>query len=95
MEKITQKEEARRIARLLNAWADEKTLQQAGDSGEWNDYTDIFAPIIVSSPDWRIKPEPRRMWTSSATTARTENEAEAEEWRKCGHNMIEWQEVVK
>lgn len=44
---------------------------------------------------WRIKPEPRRMWTSSATNALTENETEAEDWRKHGHNLIEWQEVLK
>ena len=91
MEKMTPQEEARERARLLLAWADEKTLQNCF-AGQWLDYKGEN-PSILRSSEWRIKP--RRMWTSSATTSQTENEAEAEEWRKCGHNLTEWQEVVK
>lgn len=94
MEKMSPKEEARERARLLIAWADGKTLQ-GFVGGTWEDWDSDESPGIAFPQQWRIKPEPRRMWTSSATTAQTENEAEAEEWRKHGHNLTEWQEVVK
>lgn len=80
------------------AWADGKTLQSLNifhNKIKWIDYAEEQSPVFIDIVKWRIKPEPRRMWTSSATNARTENEAEAEDWKKHGHNLTEWMEVVK
>lgn len=87
---MTAREEARERARLLIAWADEKTLQYRLVS-VWTDYDGIESPRISHISEWRIKP--RRMWTS--LTRMTNDELLAKTWGRDGQEIIEWQEVVK
>lgn len=87
---MTPREEARKRARLLNAWADKETLQYRLVR-VWTDYDGIEIPIISHSSEWRIKP--KRMWTSQNWT--TDDEDRAKLWERNGHKVTEWQEVQK
>lgn len=89
---MTPQEKARELARLLNAWADEKTLQQAM-AGKRIDYTESISLVICSPPDWLTKREPRKAW--SIGNMITEDEGDAKAWKETGHTVTEWQEVVK
>ena len=87
---MTPQEEAKKRARLLNAWADKETLQYRL-VGVWTDYDGIEPPNISHSCEWRIKP--RRMWTSQNWS--TFDQERAKNWEISGHKVTEWQEVVK
>lgn len=87
---MTPREEARKRARLLNAWADKETLQYRL-VGVWTDYDGIEIPRIPHPSIWRIKP--RRMWTSQNWT--TDDQERAKLWEENGHKVTEWQEVLK
>jgi hypothetical protein len=95
---MTEQEMAREAARLLLAWADEKTLQQLGNPGEWSDYTAKLSPTILDPSRWRIKPEPRTVWLpdpSGSTLVHVAHTPEqAEELRKKHFIVTEWKEVV-
>jgi hypothetical protein len=97
---MSEQEKAREKARLLLEWADEKTLQQLGKPGQWNDYTAKLSPTILDPSRWRIKPEPRRKWeTGSASIggdcySATYSEKTAAEWKSRGYSVTEWQEVL-
>lgn len=57
------KSEARHLAEVLNAWADDRVAQSYGGE-EWKD---IDLGKIVFLPDGiklRIKPEPREFWVN-------------------------------
>ena len=92
---MTPQEEAKKRARLLNAWADKETLQYRL-VGVWTDYDGIEIPRISHSCEWRIKP--RRMWMSRVEAlgcSHSFDETEAKEWKRQGMPVTEWQEVVK
>lgn len=98
---MNQQEEARERARLTLAWADGKTLQLVGQPKEWIDYTGKKAPVIHSSSFWRVKPEPRLMWTTERTSSfstdnwiRTFHQSDADVWKAKGSKVTKWQEVV-
>lgn len=93
---MTERDEARERARLLLAWADEKTLQMLLGAGKWDDYTDKESPTIHDPSFWRVKPEPRRMWQIPAYGGirTTSNKAEADEWKSKGEIVTEWMEVL-
>ena len=96
MENMTEREKAREVARLLLAWADEKTLQMFLGAGKWDDYVGIVGPKIYDPSFWRVKPEPRRMWQIPAYGGirTTLNSAEADEWKSKGEAVTEWMEVL-
>ena len=83
------------LAALHAARANGKTLQLFSIKDEsWDD-----VPGFINGPDadsdlarWRVKPEPRRMWSTTGST--TFNEAEADEWRVKGYKVTEWVEVL-
>ena len=100
-------EEAKELAAKYQALADLLAAKAAGKSLQlaWTKFcggngitmwatTEYFPTADSDLSRWRVKPEPRRMWTSSATNAQTENEAEAEEWKENGHTVTEWKEVM-
>lgn len=89
---MTPQEEAKERARLLIAWADGKTLQ-GFVGGTWEDWDSDESPGIAFPDQWRVKPEPRRMWTCLNWT--TCNEVEATTWKLNGQKVTEWQEVIK
>jgi hypothetical protein len=91
---MTPQEKAKWIAEFYNAVAAGKTVQESF-SGKWRDCaaSGLVGPDMCSNLDfWRIKPEPRRMWTDCGGC--TYSEKEAAEWRAKGLKVTEWQEVV-
>lgn len=89
---MSEQEKAREIARLILAWADEKTLQQLLDDGKWDDYTIRGVPEIYDPSCWRVKPEPRRMWTSHISVTSCAEQAAV--WKARGYTVTEWMEVL-
>jgi hypothetical protein len=81
------------LAALYTAKANGKTLQYACGNCEWDEVSGMTSPDMRSDLSrWRVKPEPRRMWTTTGST--TFNEAEADEWRVKGYKVTEWLEVL-
>jgi len=91
---IELQEKAKWVSEIYAAVANGDTLQiWHSDTEEWRDATN--GPNLTCREDWwRIKPKPRRMWTANATTAKTDNAAEAETWKEQGHTVTEWMEVL-
>jgi len=74
-----------------------KTVQVEGTSGEWIDchtvdYWPGIGAALNAKHEWRIKPEPRRMWTDCGGC--TYNEKKAAEWKAKGLTVTEWLEVI-
>lgn len=98
---MTPKERAREIARLLNAWADGKTLRQLFQSGEWKDYVSAKTPVINNPSFWRIEPGQSTVWLATSEGLGPEiahvvdTEEKAEKWRRRGHKVKKWQEVTE
>ena len=81
------------VAALYTAKANGKTLQYDAPSLGWTDTCRTDGPTMGSSLScWRVKPDPRRMW--STIDATTFNEAESDEWRVKGYRVTEWVEVL-
>jgi hypothetical protein len=85
------------LADIYSAAAQGKTIQYFGD-GVWNDCT--YSSDWPTLDEWedefgdfRIKPEPRRMWTDCAGC--TYDEKEAAEWKAAGLTVTEFVEVIK
>lgn len=92
------REKAAALAELYAAKAAGKTLQfriALDGPKQWIDHVDGSGPNLASaSCDWRVKPEPQRMWEVEYTKARTESEDTAKKWRAAGYTVTEWQEVL-
>lgn len=74
----------------IKAKAAGKTLQWMGE-----DQPDQQGPSMHSDlSDWRVKPEPRRMWTTERC-GETQCEERAAEWKRKGYTVTEWQEVLR
>lgn len=89
-EKIRQ--QAAALAEIYAAVASGKTLQAKSTHG-WRDISGEHGPGMSSSLHcWRIKPDPRRMWTTANTAVH--NEAAALELQRQGLVVTEWKEVL-
>lgn len=87
------KAKAATLAELYAAKAAGKTLQRGNEKDGWFDTPDGFGPDMMSDLSmWRVKPEPRRMWTTANTTVH--DEAAALELQRHGMKVTEWQEVL-
>ena len=94
------------LAELYAAKAAGKTLQfriALDGPKQWIDHVDGSGPNLASAPcDWRVKPEPRRMWTAPAPhdeegllAAQTVwNQADADCLKSFGYTVTEWMEVL-
>lgn len=93
------------LAALYTAKANGRTLQYRvafDGTNQWMDHLDGTGPHWGSDmSNWRVKPEPRRMWeTPSASAfsnnhnARTYHQDEADKWKSKGCTVTEWQEVL-
>ncbi len=77
-----------------------KTVQVEGASGEWIDchtvdYWPGMGSALNSKHEWRIKPEPKRMWRIRQGCVHETDKAHiAEEWKAQGFAVTEWLEVV-
>jgi hypothetical protein len=74
-----------------------KTVQVEGASGEWIDchtvdYWPGIGSALNSKHEWRIKPEPRRMWMG--LRGATYEEEAAAKWKAEGLTVTEWVEVI-
>jgi hypothetical protein len=72
-------------------------VQVEGASGEWIDchtvdYWPGMGSALNAKHEWRIKPEPRRMWMGAR--GGTYDEKEAAKWKTEGLKVTEWLEVV-
>ncbi len=81
---------------FYSAVAQGKTVQVQGANGGWIDCHTVdcwpgMGSALNSKHEWRIKPEPRRMWACGVTTF---DEKKAAEWKAKGIKVTEWQEVV-
>jgi len=83
------------LAALYTAKADGETLQVKYDTG-WVDQVENAGPGMDSDLSrWRVKPEPRRMWTTeNQNHGATRNEQLVAEWKRQGITVTEWQEVL-
>jgi hypothetical protein len=94
---MTPQEKAKWLAEFWAQIAAGKTAQ-TNENGGWIDVqfeplATNYAPNMMSNPNtWRIKPEPRRMWTDCGGC--TYNEKEAAEWKAKGLTVTEWLEVI-
>jgi hypothetical protein len=80
------------LAAFYTAKANGKTLQIEYSDG-WKGCVDENGPTMGSDLSrWRIKPEPRRMWTTANTTVH--DEAAALELQRMGMRVTEWMEVL-
>ena len=97
---MTPIEKAKWIAEFYNAVAEGKTVQVNGVNG-WIDvpldYPDMPAMCHTLSR-WRIKPEPRRMWTcvspDKQASHNTEDKDIAIGLMASHYTVTEWMEVV-
>jgi len=92
---MTPQEKAKWLAEFYGAVAAGKTAQ-VFFADSWHDQPiDILkGPAMLANPEnWRIKPEPRRMWTDCGGC--TYNEKEAAEWKAKGLTVTECVEVIK
>lgn len=101
-------DEAKELAKKYAALADLFAAKAAGKSLQlsWTQIscgngitkwatTEYFPTTDSDLSRWRIKPEPRRMWTTadSSGVGQTTNPEDAQEWRGQGYTVTEWQEV--
>ena len=89
------------LADFYSAVAQGKTVQVQGAEGGWIDchtvdYWPGIGSALNSKHEWRIKPEPRRMWEVGPyfNNVRTERIEVANKWKAEGLTVTEWQEVV-
>jgi hypothetical protein len=93
---MTPIEKAKWLAEFYGAVAAGRTVQTR-ENGSWIDvrfepHATNYAPNMMSNYNsWRIKPEPRRMWSCGVTTF---DEKEAATWKAKGLTVTEWMEVV-
>jgi hypothetical protein len=81
------------LAALYTAKANGKILQFNQLDAGWGDVHGMTSPDMRSIlSNWRVKPEPRRMWTTANTTVY--DEAAALELQRHGMKVTEWQEVL-
>lgn len=91
----------RALAQFFAAKAEGKSLQLSWTKfSEGNGITMWETTEYFPTPDsdlsrWRVKPEPRRMWTTpdSNGVGQTMDQKDAEEWRALGFTVTEWTEV--
>ena len=99
------KAKAATLAALYTAKGNGKMLQMLQDGkwidltpGAWTGNTLSYGPNFASDLSrWRVKPEPRRMWTyesRSGSTGRTSDERLVVNWKAEGYTVTEWQEVL-
>jgi hypothetical protein len=92
------KAKALEVAALYTALANGKTLQFDTSPNQqrmnrWEDIPEELSLSIHSDLSrWRVKPEPRRKWSTGVGF--TFDEAEADQWRIAGHKVTEWVEVL-
>jgi hypothetical protein len=84
---------------LAEFWAQiaAKKIAQEFFQGEWHDISadELVGPDAGSDlDDWRIKPEPRRMWLKSNYGTPIYDPTIAAELREKGETLTEWQEVI-
>lgn len=94
---MTIQEKAQWLSEFYAAVAAGKTAQCFGD--QWVDVkVENGGPDMRTGPgEWRIKPEPRRMWTAVSMDQNhleTNVKATAEDWACRGYRVTEWMEVV-
>ncbi len=95
---MTPQEKAKWLADFWAQIAAGKTAQVQRSMNlcdEWEDVREeeLVGPNARSNSDaWRIKPEPRRMWTWDK--ASTDKKHIADEWKAQCFTVTEWQEVV-
>jgi hypothetical protein len=89
------------LSDIYSAAAQGKTIQYLGD-GVWNDctYSSDWPTLDEwedESGDFRIKPEPRRMWEGDGIGCRvwTDSKQEADKWIADGISVAEFVEVIK
>jgi hypothetical protein len=82
------------LAAFYTAKANGKILQYDTKAVGWVDSGSTSGPDMQSDlTRWRVKPEPRRMWTTIDAT--TFNESQSAIWKKAGaYTVTEWQEVL-
>lgn len=86
------KAKAATLVELYAAVAEGKVLQLQTNIG-WLEWNGNGGPVISADLSrWRIKPEPRRMWTNPG--ARTYHESTAQAWKSEGVTVTEWMEVL-
>jgi hypothetical protein len=100
---MTPIEKAKWLAEFYGAVAAGKTVQTR-ENGEWIDvrfepHATNYAPNMMSNYNsWRIKPEPRRMWTcvspDKQASHNTEDKDIAIGLMASRYTVTEWQEVV-
>lgn len=100
------REKSATLAELYAAKANGKTLQfriALDGPKQWIDHVDGSGPNLASEPcDWRVKPEPRRMWTVPTPHDEDQlfvvqtvwNQEDADHLKSCGYTVTEWQEVL-
>lgn len=99
---MTIQEKAQWLSEFYAAVAAGKTVQCMADKWEDVGPDNLCGPDMTSDvDDWRIKPEPRRMWqTPNASVAfpdketRTYHPDVAAGWKAKGYPVTEWVEVV-
>lgn len=81
------------LAAFYTAKANGKTLQFDVPGVGFRDAYYRDAPDLASDLSrWRVKPEPRRMWTCNSTITRDGSVADT--WRSKSMKVTEWVEVL-
>jgi hypothetical protein len=81
------------LAAFYTAKANGKTIQFNQDILGWQDHPENLGPTMTSDLSrWRVKSEPRRMWTTANATVH--NETAALELQRMGVRVTEWVEVL-
>jgi hypothetical protein len=91
---MTPIEKAKWLADFWAQIAAGKTAQEFFQ-GKWHDISagELAGPDAGSDLDeWRIKPEPKRMWMGAR--GGTYDEKEAAKWKAEGLKVTEWLEVI-
>jgi hypothetical protein len=87
------KAKASELAALYVAMSNGKILEYDTQSVGWVDNGATSGPDMQSDLSrWRVKPKPRRMWTTANTTIH--DEAAALELQRRGMRVAEWLEVL-
>lgn len=81
------REQAKKFAHLIQAFAEGETIQFKNHRGEWRD---ISEPVWTIDTEYRIKPEPVKFWVCHYTSGGvpmsiTSDPKDAEEWKKYPH----------
>lgn len=75
------RDEAREIAKVVQAYADGKAIQYDCGNGVWRDMQN---PSFVDPKEYRIKPEPREWWhvvtQTGSTAVAFRYKADAQSW---------------